>query len=185
MKDLPSKIQRILHDSKSVLDVGCGSGWLTGYITTSDYVGISYRFSEIDNLGKNGFSGLLLDLEKNDLPFPDGRFDCVYMGHIVEHFEKKELIRIMREVHRVLKAGGYIILVAPTEHSQIWAEWTHVKPYNHGSLPKMLEFFGFSDVDWCYPGISDLPRKAQAWLRYPFFFLRFLLWDEVCAWGRK
>jgi predicted SAM-dependent methyltransferase len=42
-----------------------------------------------------------LDLE--NIPLKDESVDCIFASHILEHFEKAELIKLMNEFYRVLK----------------------------------------------------------------------------------
>ncbi len=190
LKNIPklsSKIQSLVTGKKHVLDIGCASGWFTHYIDSdASYTGISYSQSDIDVIEKMGHTAHLVNLDTEPLPLPDMSVDLVFISHVVEHFEKAELIALMNECRRVMKDGGVIILMTPTDyHPFFYAEWTHVRPYNHGSLPGLLRDFDFRDVDWTYPALSWLPQKWQALLRFPFFFLKPFLWKEVASWGTK
>jgi len=183
---LPKKITNLLKDKKEVLDIGCGNGWLTHYVSKKAYTGITYSKSEVKNLQKNGYRAIILNIEKDKLPFKDETFDCVFASHIIEHIEKKELINLMNEIKRVLKKNGVIILTTPTEYSfGFYAEWTHVRPYNHGSLPNMIKDFEYVDVDWTYPAINTMPKRFQRLGRFPLFFLKPIWWKEITAWGFK
>jgi len=183
---LPRRIEQILKNQSKVLDVGCGTGWLTNYVGKEAYVGISYSQHEVDNLKKNGYSAFCVNMEKEKLPFKDNSVSCVFASHIIEHFEKSELIHVMNELKRVLKKGGMIILITPTDYSfGFYGEWTHVRPYNHSSLPEMLADFDFTQVDWTYPLLDVIPKFFQRYLRFPLFFLKPVFWKEVIAWGVK
>lgn len=92
----------------------------------------------------------------------------------------------MAELKRVLKKNGQITLITPTDyHSFFYGEWTHVRPYNHESLPEMLKDLGFKNVDWYYPRLRRLPKMLQRYLRFPLFPLRNYFWKEVVAIGKK
>lgn len=181
------KIIEILHKSEAVLDVWCVSWWLSTYLNKgTKYIWLSYSQSDIDAVKKRGHAAYLVNLDKDPIPLENESVDCIYAGHIIEHFEKQELIALMNEFKRVLKKGGHIILATPTDYNSFfYAERTHIKPYNHWSLPGLLLDFGFTDVDWMYPKISFLPKKYQAILRFPLFFLKNIIWKEVFARGKK
>ncbi len=150
------------------------------------YTGISYSQSDIDVIRKKGQTAHLVNLDKEKLPLEDQSVDCIFASHILEHFEKSELINLMNECYRVLKKDGEIILITPTDYNPFfYAEWTHIKPFNHGSLPGLLRDFEFREVDWMYPKLSFLPKTLQAILRFPLFFLKPFLWKEVVAFGKK
>jgi SAM-dependent methyltransferase len=58
------------------------------------------------------------DISKR-LPFTDNTFDYVYCSHVLEHFEKKEVFRIMEELHRICKPGAKIEIYVPHYTSTI------------------------------------------------------------------
>lgn len=184
---LNKKIINLLKKHKTILDVWCVSGWLSTYLHKDQkYIWISYSQSDIDAVKERWHEGFLVNLDKEKLPLSDESIDCIYAGHIIEHFEKQELIALMNEFKRVLKKGGHIILATPTDYNSFfYAEWTHIKPYNHWSLPWLLTDFWFTEVDRMYPKISFLPKKYQGLLRFPFFFLKNIIRKEVFARGKK
>ena len=58
------------------------------------------------NLDISPNSDLVLDLEKNNLPFQGERFEVIIFMSAVNYFEKKRAIKILEETYRVLKKGG-------------------------------------------------------------------------------
>jgi SAM-dependent methyltransferase len=52
------------------------------------------------------------DLQK-ELPFSDAFFDVVYHSHVLEHFCKREGLRLLGECRRVLKLGGIVRTAVP------------------------------------------------------------------------
>jgi SAM-dependent methyltransferase len=184
---LSKKVRTELQKHKTVLDLGCVNWWLTHYIAEdANYIGISYSQADIDHIRAKWYKGHTVNLDKDPIPLEDASVDCIYMGHIVEHFEKSELIGLMNEAHRVLKKWGALIVATPTDYNSFfWAEWTHVRPYNHGSLPELLKDFTFTVADRFYPPIASLPQRWQALLRFPLFFLKDILWKEIVVIGYK
>lgn len=187
IKRLPAKIVDILKRQSVVLDVGCANWWLSHYVSPSaKYIGLSYSHADIDKIKKDWHEGLLVNLDTEKIALEDGSVDCIFASHVMEHFDKVRTIEIMNEFRRVLKKWGYIILTTPTDYNSFfYAEWTHVRPYNHWSLPGLLRDFEFKEVDWMYPKISFLSHKLQALLRFPLFFLKDIFWNEVTSWGIK
>jgi SAM-dependent methyltransferase len=47
------------------------------------------------------------------IPFLEGMFDIVYQSHLLEHFERKAALSLLRECHRVLRRDGIIRVVVP------------------------------------------------------------------------
>lgn len=79
------------------LHLGCGSIHLPGWIN------IDMEAPEAD---------MHLDL-RNPLPFESASVDCVYSEHFIEHVDRDEAVKLLKEVQRVLKPGGVIRLVTP------------------------------------------------------------------------
>jgi ubiquinone/menaquinone biosynthesis C-methylase UbiE len=74
------------------LDIGCGPNKHLGYIG-------------IDKRGLPGVD-IVLDLDKEGLPFPDNSVDEVLLYHVLEHVESPW--KVMKEVIRVCKDGAII-----------------------------------------------------------------------------
>jgi len=94
-----------------ILEVGCGRGFLTRHVQSiaSDTTGIDLNAQAIAN-------AVATDLRVMDacrLEFDDQTFDQIYSFHAIEHIP--DLSRALREMDRVLKPGGRILLVYPAE----------------------------------------------------------------------
>jgi SAM-dependent methyltransferase len=102
------------------LDLGCGmkreDGWLA--------------FDLAGNPDVRGDARLL--------PFKDGAFEEIRCWHLIEHLERRDLVPVMNECHRVLKAGGTIDIEAPV--FPFWsamADPTHLSFY----VPQTWDYF--------------------------------------------
>lgn len=54
-------------------------------------------------------------MDVHDIPFEDGTFDVLFCNHVLEHVEDD--IKVMQEIRRVLKPGGWAILQSPMDLS--------------------------------------------------------------------
>lgn len=106
----------------SVLDVGCGDGQLLEVVDgLADYTGLdisptqlAYFRSQLDRLrGKRRGKRELVQADAHSLPFPQSSFDLVLACDILEHVLNPE--RVLREIRRVLKEGGYALFSLPNE----------------------------------------------------------------------
>jgi SAM-dependent methyltransferase len=74
-----------------VLDVGCDKAVLKSLVPGIDYVGVDV----------GGTPDLVVNLERERLPFPDASFDCVVCSDVLEHLDNLhagfgELVRVAR-----------------------------------------------------------------------------------------
>jgi len=98
-----------------VLEIGCGCGseaerfaragaHYTAVDLTSAAVNITRRRFQLANL-----EGRFVKGDAENLPFADGSFDLVYSHGVLHH--TPDTPRTIREVHRVLSAGGQAVIM--------------------------------------------------------------------------
>src|SRR5581483_6892720 len=94
-----------LRAGAHVLDAPCGAGALAAALASS---GLTVSGVDLDVSGSAaGVDVRAADLDR-PLPFPDGIFDAVFSIEGIEHLENA--FGFLREAHRVLKAGGILVL---------------------------------------------------------------------------
>jgi SAM-dependent methyltransferase len=72
--------------------------------------------------------------------------DVVFASNLFEHLERDVLVRTLREVHRVLRPTGRLVLVQPNFRlcpREYFDDYTHVAIFTDRSLPDLLEVNGF------------------------------------------
>ena len=96
-----------------LLDVGCGNKPYESYFRphVSEYLGIEHEATFAATAA--GSQGTRPDLtyDGTRLPFEDASFDTVLSVQVLEHTPRPR--ELVREMSRVLKPGGLLILVAP------------------------------------------------------------------------
>ena len=55
-----------------------------------------------------------VDLNFQDIPYPDGFFDAVTMGCVLAHVTNP--LRLLTDINRVLKPGGMLVFSSPNPH---------------------------------------------------------------------
>lgn len=64
------------------------------------------------------------DAEKDDLPYPDQSIDGIASYHTLDHLSNP--IKVLADIQRVLKPGGWFVNVVPHYDSELWhADLTH------------------------------------------------------------
>lgn len=117
-----------------ILDVGCGRGRLRKIINQgSEYIGIdSQAGKNVDVVG-----------DVHALPFADGLFDGVICTAVLEHVADETVV--LREILRVLKKGGKLILTIPFIH-HYHRDPEDYRRLSHVGLEKLLEKNGFINI---------------------------------------
>lgn len=94
-----------------------------------------------------------------EIPFLDDTFDYVVMTEVLEHLDDDVLKASLREVRRVLKAGGKFVGTVPSDENlkdglvvcpecgKKFHRWGHVQSFSADSLTRLLSsIFDFVEV---------------------------------------
>ncbi len=127
---------------KKVLDVGCASGWFLdkfhGFYPEADLTGVDASDKAI-SYGKKFYKGInLIHADAHKLPFGNKNFDLVLCTEVLDHVA--EPLKVLKEIKRVLKPGG--IVIVELDDSQnfifrfIWYVWIHLpgSVWNHAHI---------------------------------------------------
>lgn len=102
------------------LEIGCAGGALLNAARKLGYTVQGVELSEDacrmarESFGLTVFAGDVIDAH-----FPDGSFDVVFMGDVIEHLP--DPVRTIREVHRILRAGGVLVLGVPSQTNSLFS----------------------------------------------------------------
>jgi SAM-dependent methyltransferase len=108
-----------------------------------------------------------------ELPFEDVSFDAVICNHVLEHVPDDK--KAMSEILRVLKPGGYAILLVPAdfnleksfednsitdpkERTRIFGQYDHQRVYGR-DYPQILQSVGFIVTDSNY--LNELSQEIK------------------------
>ena len=121
-------------DEENVLDLGCGSGELTGVIFDTVAAGIDLQYTEIQKARKHAEYKELFVADATKIGVKREKFDLLFSNSVIEHIPDQE--NLWREITRVVKKKGFIIVTVPT---------THFIPYSFFLVKKIF------------------PKKCQEW----------------------
>jgi predicted SAM-dependent methyltransferase len=156
------------------LHLGCGKRHIPGFvhIDAIDYPHIDHVAS-IDNLSFIG----------------DGTVDLIYNCHVLEHFKRREVAKVLGEWKRVLKPGGVLRISVPDFASlsevyqrhgnklelvigalfgrQDYLYNIHYNVFDYPTLSRILEEVGFEQVrryDWRETEHAATDDYSQAYI---------------------
>ena len=106
---------RLLRGGHRLLDIGCWNGYLLERIREAglyqELYGVDIVPEGIETVRAKGFQAQVVDLNRDPLPFPDEYFDGVTLLAVLEHIF--DPYAVIREVHRVLRPGGELVIDVP------------------------------------------------------------------------
>lgn len=155
------------------LHLGCGKRFIPGFvhIDAVEYPHVDH-VATIDNLGFLGSNSV----------------DLIYTCHVLEHFRRKDVSRVLSEWLRVLKPGGRLRVSVPDfaqlcevyrRHGDInqvlgpifgrqdYLYNIHYNVFDEPSLRKILVECGYSDVrryDWRETEHANIDDYSQAYV---------------------
>ena len=156
-----------LQPGETVLDVGCGTGTLA--IVARQRVGETGRVSGIDPSPqmiarasrKAVLRGLAIDFQVGvieQLSFPDQSFDVVLSTFMMHHLPDDLKRRGLREIARVLKPGGHLLVLDMKGPVGPWKSSIQ-------DQPALMQEAGFSQVELGETKFSPFPGLGFALAR--------------------
>jgi predicted SAM-dependent methyltransferase len=155
------------------LHLGCGKRHIPGFvhIDAVDYPHVDH-VATIDNLSF----------------IPDSSVDLIYNCHVLEHFKRRDVRRVLQEWHRVLKPGGILRISVPdfAKLCEVYQKYgqldlvigalfgrqdylynIHYNVFDFATLKRELESAGFTDVrryDWRETEHAHIDDYSQAYI---------------------
>ena len=115
-------VSKVPKNVNSILDVGCGKGWVAKEYLTQGKTVISLDVSITNPAILNKLypsqKHFAVTADSFHLPFSDDSFDCVIASEIIEHvFDPAGFVK---ELFRVVKKGGNLIITTPYKEKLIY-----------------------------------------------------------------
>lgn len=163
----------VQHIYKSFLK-SCPSGsriLIIGVMGGRDYFlfkNLGYEVTAMDLGPQPDIDNIIFANIEEELPFPDGYFDAIILGEVLEHL--KQDAKALENLRRVIKPEGYLAVSVPFYQD---VEEGHMRIHSPKSGLRLLNISGWKVVDYLErPGIFWLPT-AQT---YALSFISLLSW---------
>jgi len=139
-------------ESKKVLELGCGRGWLTKILATMgaevwtfDISAEAVKESRLMTKRLNLQNRVHVDqMPAEKLTYDSGMFDIVVGNAILHHLD---LIASIKEIKRVLKRGGSAYFMEPLGHNALLNLYRCITPELRTEDEKPLRFEHFSAIE--------------------------------------
>ena len=114
-------ISGYLNKGALILEIGGGTGIQAKTLSESGFTIKSIDIPAEGYLSNREFD--VIEYDGHVIPFSDNTFDIVFSSNVWEHIP--HLDEFEKEVHRVLKPGGYCVHAMPTATWRLWSNVTH------------------------------------------------------------
>lgn len=183
-----TEMMRLSAVNDRVLEIGCGSGETTAYLSKNGRICTALDFQE-ESLAQTKAICARLGCDvrtvradaRNKLPFADYEFDIAFQAGLLEHFEREERVEMLRlwrpccrkMISLIPNAAclGYRVGKALMEKSGSWAYGKELPQY---SLIREFEEAGYRVTDeytideknalYFLPGAHYLKSALESWL---------------------
>ena len=122
--DYQAVIRTILRNigdpaGKTICEVGCGSGAISGVLgRMGAAISLLDKSQKSLDFARHCFEEQELKAEyylqdATSMDFPDGKFDVVWNGGVIEHFTDEGKVALIREMWRIVAPGGVLLILVP------------------------------------------------------------------------
>ena len=143
-----------LKPRSRILDVGCGKGFLVKALLAQDMdaFGLDISLYALMHCAPEVIGRLHLG-SAEQLPFPDGSFDCVLSLNTIHNFPQQKAIIAMREIQRLSKGRAFVQVDSylTPEQKDVFESWVltaEFHDYPDGWLKVFAKAGYTGDYDW-------------------------------------
>jgi len=172
---------------RTVLDLGCGTGRHTAYLLEEGFQIYGCDSSEAAlELAMATLPAVNFETcNMTSLPYEAGFFDAVICNHVLQHGTIAEIKVAISEIHRILRKGGFLFLVAISTNHPKYLTGTEIEPNTRintdsvdGNLPHHFftekelralfskQFKIVKSVHFEAPSELDPNKETAAWKMY-------------------
>ena len=120
-----------------ILDIGCGEGRFLELCDYNHSLGCDHSHKSLKICHDKGYNVVHVKLPYMNR-IKTNFAGSVHLSHVIEHFTPNDALKLLQEIHRVLKPGGTLIIRTPLLTSGFYNDFTHVKPYNPQAIKRYL-----------------------------------------------
>lgn len=144
-----------IHESDEILDLNCGRGRISAICQK-----LGYRAYAQDITAHMWWKKLttvnfqVTPPNPSRLPWRDESFTAVFNVQVINYFDSDYLVNYIKEIHRVLKPGGYLIMLEPNA----MGNGQHVFNRHYGQIhtvshiTDICKMAGFNQISLSYEG---------------------------------
>ena len=197
-------VKKIIGNYKKHLDVGCAGGTFVNFLDKNKLsYGADISLNQIEYAKKKYQTKKhkFFLIKNNKLPFNDKSFDVVTNLQLMEHLPLEDNKKLLKEVKRVLKPKGKLIITTPNYFGpwvilerivnllgKVKYDEQHITFFNKKKMISFLDKLGFKNISvttnmflspffaifgWSFPNIVQ--KFEDRFLNHSFKFFLFVI----------
>lgn len=164
-------------DSDTVLDLG------SGYCDFINNILAKQKYAV--DLNPNGHKHCNKDVTfycssvTSMLDIKDKSVNIVFASNLLEHLDRNEIICFFREIKRILKSNGKVIIIQPNyrfAYKEYFDDYTHISVYSHISLS---DIFKANDFELVFMNKRFLPLTVKSILPKNYFLTKLYIKSPI------
>jgi len=108
------QVSKFIPEGSKVLDIGCNNGRMKNFLKSPVYYGVDIDKNQISELIEKGVKAKQADLNRNELPFKNEKFDFVLLLDILEHVVNPQ--KLLLDSKKRLNKNGKLIISLPNDY---------------------------------------------------------------------
>ncbi len=108
------EVAKLIPPNSKVLDIGCNNGKLRNFLVDCAYYGIDLDKNLINQLIRENIKAKQIDLNKEEIPFKEEKFDYIALLDVLEHVLDPK--KLLNDSKKRLKDKGKIIITLPNDY---------------------------------------------------------------------
>lgn len=141
------------YDNKKIVDLGCGFGGGTSYISdkskNSTIIGIDINDDDL-LIALRSYTRPNINYMKAyawDTTLPSESTDLVVNVECIEHNDFEERDLMLKEINRILVSNGLLMITTPNKRKHIqFPSGSHFMEYEYDELQEIVSRFGFEFI---------------------------------------
>ncbi|HEY3310225.1 MAG TPA: class I SAM-dependent methyltransferase [Anaerolineales bacterium] len=184
-----NQINRHVHFSGTVVDLGSGPGYIVDLLIKRGVQTLAVDTS-LDSLtileqrlkGSAYFLGTKVS-NVDSIPLEDEYANGVLLIETVEHLTDDSLQRLLKEIYRIIKPGGWVAITTPNDEDLaeleiicpdcgcVYHTYQHLRSWSKSTLEPYLANIGFTCVVNKPTLFSSLPILFRPFHKFAYFVL--------------
>ena len=152
---------KIIPAGVNILDVGCGNGEFKKFVPESNFTGLEFSKTAMEEGIKNGYNILNQSIEEHSKLYP-GKYDFVTAFQVLEHVPN--VAEFLVSCAKCVKPGGNLIIAVPSEESYLHFSVNsilnmpphHISRWSDKALTSITDLINFTLVQISHDKLDEL-----------------------------